>query len=213
MGNGPEAVLGFDVRDGGRIGTGRPSPARTGHRRPDPPTDAEIDRRPRAADLVVVENLCSLPLNAPAAAAVARVLRSPAGRAPPPRPALAAGALRRLSPAPRRPRAWVHVTVNELSRRQLAERGIRATVVRNAFDVDPPPATVEARAGSSVMAHGERLLLQPTRAIPRKNVAGGLALAAGIGATYWLLGPAEDGYGPELDACWPGPGIPVIHGR
>jgi glycosyltransferase involved in cell wall biosynthesis len=45
----------------------------------------------------------------------------------------------------------------------------------------------------------EIVALQPTRALPRKNVAGGLTLAAAIGATYWLLGPAEDGYGPELD--------------
>src|SRR5476649_1528341 len=43
---------------------------------PEPPDDAEIDDALRGADLVVVENLCSLPLNAPAAAAVARVLRA-----------------------------------------------------------------------------------------------------------------------------------------
>ena len=42
-------------------------------------------------------------------------------------------------------------------------------------------------------------MLQPTRALERKNIPGAIALAEAVGGTYWLLGPAEDGYGPELD--------------
>jgi len=177
----------------------------------EPPTDAEIDGALGGADLVVVENLCSLPLNAPAAAGVARVLRS--RRAvlhhhdlPWQRERFAT-----WPPPPDDP-CWVHVTVNELSRRQLADRGMAATVVRNAFDVDPPAGDRHGTRLKLGLTPGDRLLLQPTRAIPRKNVAGGLALAAAIGATFWLLGPAEDGYGSELERILAGAGTPVVHG-
>jgi glycosyltransferase involved in cell wall biosynthesis len=59
----------------------------------------------------------------------------------------------------------------------------------------------------------ERVLLQPTRALPRKNVPGGLALAESTGATYWLTGAAEEGYGPELDRLLAGAKTRTIHGN
>jgi glycosyltransferase involved in cell wall biosynthesis len=179
---------------------------------PVPPTDGEIADALGGADLVVVENLCSLPLNAAAGDAVARVLRS--RRAvlhhhdlPWQRPRFVG------SPPPPDDPQWRHVTVNELSRRQLADRGITATVVRNAFDVDPPAGDRDATRRKLGIAAHERLLLQPTRAIPRKNVSGGLALATALGATFWLLGPAEDGYGPELARLLASASVRVVHGH
>jgi glycosyltransferase involved in cell wall biosynthesis len=85
-------------------------------------------------------------------------------------------------------------------------------VVRNTFEVDPRRGDRHRTRRALGIAPDERLLLQPTRAIPRKNVAGGLALAAGVGATYWLLGPAEDGYGPELGQLLASAEVPVRHG-
>jgi glycosyltransferase involved in cell wall biosynthesis len=177
----------------------------------EPPTAAELADSLAAADLVIIENLCSLPLN-PAAAALAAA--ACAGRPtilhhhdlPWQRPHLA-----HLPPPPDDP-AWSHVTINELSRRELSEHGIAATTVHNTFDPDPPPGDRPSTRDAVGVASNARLLLQPTRALARKNVAQGLALTAAVGGTYWLLGPAEDGYGPELERLVAAAGCPVLLG-
>src|SRR3954447_3967732 len=82
------------------------------------PPAAEVRDALADVDLVVVENLCTIPLNLPAARLVADELRG--------RPAL----LHHHDPPWQRPEwahvtdlpptdpAWVHVTINELTRRQ-----------------------------------------------------------------------------------------------
>jgi glycosyltransferase involved in cell wall biosynthesis len=178
---------------------------------PEPPTRSEVDGALDGADLVIVENLCSLPLN-PAAAAVVAAAR--AGRPtvlhhhdlPWQRPHLA------HLPPPPDDEAWAHVTINELSRAQLAAYDITATTVYNAFDPEPAPGERERTRRRLGVADGTRLLLQPTRALARKNVATALALSEALDATYWLLGPAEDGYGPELERLVGAARCPVLLG-
>lgn len=184
-----------------------------------PPEPSELADALDRADLVVVENVCSLPLNPEAAARVARTL---AGRPavlhhhdlPWQRAALAD------HPPPPTDRRWSQVTINRLSRQQLAERGIAATTVYNTFapllpagagddDVDRRRRAVRLILG---LDESQPLVLQPTRAIPRKNVGGGIRVAESLGAAYWLLGPAEDGYGPELDALVGAATCPVVLG-
>jgi glycosyltransferase involved in cell wall biosynthesis len=107
---------------------------------------------------------------------------------------------------------WAHVTINELSRRQLDEHGITATTVYNSFDPEPALGDRTGVREALGVGPGTRLLLQPTRALGRKNIPGGLALAAAVGGTYWLLGPAEDGFGPELERLVAVAACPVILG-
>src|SRR5581483_1869283 len=57
------------------------------------------------------------------------------------------------------------------------------------------------------------VLLQPTRALPRKNVSAGVALAEAVGATFWLTGSAEEGYGPELERVLARANVRTIHGN
>jgi glycosyltransferase involved in cell wall biosynthesis len=166
---------------------------------------APPDRRALAAalagsDLVVVENACSLPMNLAASSALAQVLRG--------RRALLhhhdlpwqRRHLRHLEGWPPDDPDWAHVTVNDLSRRELAEHGIRATTVYNSFDTDLGTGRRQHARRLLGLSPDERLVLQPTRAIARKNIRASVRLAEALGATYWLTGPAEDGYAAELDS-------------
>lgn len=177
-----------------------------------PPAPAEVDAALAGADLVVVENLCTIPLNLPAALVVADRLRG--------RPAV----LHHHDPPWQRPHfahvtelppddpAWRHVTINRFTERQFAERGLHATTIYNGFDVHEPPGDRDATRAALGVAGGDVLVIHPVRAIPRKEIPTAVALTEMLGATYWLMGPAEDGYGPELDRILAAARCPVLRG-
>jgi len=161
-----------------------------------PPAPSELREALGDLDVVVVENLASLPLNVRAREVLYDVLEG--------RDALfrhhdlpwQREHLAHLE-GPRDAPTWRHVTINERSRLELLERGIEATTIYNHFDCDPPAGRrEETRAALGVTT--QPVVLAPTRALARKNIAGGLQLAEQLGALFWLLGPAEDGYDDEL---------------
>ena len=141
------------------------------------PSSTDIRTALGGADLVVAENICSLPLILPASEAVAEALT---GRPsvlhhhdlPWQRPQLA-----HLRGFPPDDRSWVHVATTHLSAEQLAQRGICAAVVHNAFDVEVLGGNRHRARTEMGIGPGERVLLQPTRALARKNIPGGLAMA------------------------------------
>jgi glycosyltransferase involved in cell wall biosynthesis len=160
-------------------------------------TVPELEKALRDADLVIVENLASLPLNLDARDVLYQVLDG--------RPALfhhhdlpwQRPHLAHLE-GPRAGPRWHHVTINELSRLELLERGIDAVTIMNSFDCEPPRGRRDATRLSLDVA-SRTLVVMPSRALPRKNVEGALALCEALDAAFWLLGPAEDGYEETLE--------------
>ncbi len=163
-----------------------------------PPSYAQLDAALADADLVIVENLASLPLNPGARDVLYEVLEGRRAIFHHHDLAWQRAATAHLA-GPRDAPLWRHVTINDLSRRELSARGITATTIPNSFDCDPPAGDRDGVRARLDVA-GRPVALLATRAIARKNVAGALALARGLDAVLWLLGPSEDGYEAQLNA-------------
>jgi glycosyltransferase involved in cell wall biosynthesis len=177
------------------------------------------------SELLVVDNICSLPLNIDASRVVARIAAEHPGCVvfrhhdlPWQRRNLLH--LETEFP-PREPDDALHITVNLRSRRELEARGYRnAVTVHNYFDFDAPPGERAATRRAFGFTDDELVVFQPARAIERKNVPGGLrfttrlsALGLDLAPHYWLSGPAEDRYDQTLERIVERATIPFTVGR
>src|SRR4029078_13042324 len=77
--------------------------------------------------------------------------------------------------------------------------------VHNFFDLDPAPGDRDATRAHFGFAENEFVVLQPSRAIERKNVPGAVRFASYLARRdpvrpvhLWIAGPAEDGYADTL---------------
>lgn len=174
-----------------------------------PPPLPDLHATFREADVVVAENICSLPMNPRALRAVANALR---GRRALLRHHDVPWQRERFAtwpePIPTDP-DWKHVCINALTQLQFEERGIDATLVYNHFDLERRGNSAIARNAIGV---GGLLALQPTRAIARKNIPVSIKVAERLGATFWMAGPAEENYGDELDRLLDNADCPVVRG-
>lgn len=184
--------------------------------------DAEVVTSALGDDeLVVVENLCSLPLRAGASRAVADALAGHAARVlfhhhdlPWERDAYGS-----ITDLPPRVPGAVHVSVSRHAREALRARGIDATCIHNCFEPRPTPGDRRATRGAFGFEDDDCVVLLPARAIPRKNVPGALAYAGALDALLparvrvWLTGPPEDGYEVQLRRLVRRAPVPVTVGR
>jgi glycosyltransferase involved in cell wall biosynthesis len=175
-----------------------------------PPRAVDVESALADADLVVVENLLTIPVNLAASRCVAEVLRGRAALLHHHDPPWHRARFAHVTELPADDPAWLHVTISRMAAADFALRGIESVAVYNAFDVDEPPGDGAALRVSLGADDGRPLLFHPVRAIERKNVPGALRLAEAVGGRYWLPGPAEEGYEPELERLLAATEVPVV---
>jgi len=178
----------------------------------DPPTADEVRAAIGDVDIVVVENLCTIPLNLPAARVVAEVLTGRPAILHHHDPPWQRAHWAHVTELPPRDSMWRHVTINQLTQREMTERGYEATCIYNGFPVTTGSADRSAVRRRLGVSDTELLLAHPVRAIPRKDIPSAVRLAEQLGGTYWLWGAAEDGYDDELERILAGATCPVVRG-
>ncbi len=176
-----------------------------------PPDPQELSEALADADLTVVENLCTIPLNLAASRAVARELAGRPAIMHHHDPPWQRDRFSHITELPLRDRAWRHVTINELTRVQMHDRGFEATTIYNPFLVDDPPGDRHRMRAELGITDDSLLVAHPVRGIARKNIPLALRLAEELGGTYWLLGQAEEGYGHHLEWLLSTAKVPVVH--
>lgn len=164
-------------------------------------------------DLIVVENLLTIPLNLPASRAVARECAGRPTIVHHHDPPWERARFEHVRELPVDDPSWQHVVLTEAARAAFEQRDIRAAVIPNGFDSPGHVGADRAREVRTALGVGEGhiLVVHPVRAIERKNIPAALRLAEHLGATYWLSGPCEEGYEHTWHTIRKAALCPVIH--
>jgi glycosyltransferase involved in cell wall biosynthesis len=177
----------------------------------EPPSERAVRDLLHAADLVVVENLLTIPMNLPASRVVARVLRGRPAVLHHHDPPWQRDRYRDVTELPIDDPAWKHVVINDRTAKEFASRGIDATVIYNGFADPRRPGARDLTRAALGVEPDELLVVHPVRAIARKAIPDAIEFATQLGATYWLTGPAEEDYADELGAQLRRARTKVIH--
>lgn len=169
------------------------------------------------ADLVVVENLLTIPMNLDASRAAHRALMGRRVVLHHHDPPWHRERFAHITELPADAPGWIHVSINRVLQAELAERGIDSTLIYNGFDLPGPTdpselSATRARVREELeVSPDEFLIAHPVRAIARKNIPAAIDLCEELRGTYWLLGPAEEDYGDELERLLSRARCRVIH--
>lgn len=185
------------------------------------PMFGEVEAAVDDTDLVIVENLLTIPMNLPASSVVADVLRGRPAVIHHHDPPWQRTRFQHITELPVDDPAWHHVTINKLTQSQYAERGIAAHTLHNPFDTQEPPGRRDRERERILGQAGADdpqsvLVSHPVRAIARKNVPEALNICARLAAdtdrpiVYWLPGPAEEDYAATLDTIIADASVPVV---
>lgn len=177
----------------------------------DEPVDLELALRTaiEGFDLVIVENVISLPLNEPLRQTLYRILENRAAIFHHHDFAMDRSHLSHLDP-PRKHPLWTHVVINEHSQKLLNGVGVGSLLMRNLFEIHPPLG--ERESTRAQLGIGEELLaLFPSRVIERKNPARALRFADQIDATLWIVGDVEDSYDEQFQKVVDEQARPFLH--
>lgn len=172
--------------------------------------EAELRRVLARADVVLVENLLSIPMNLTASRALAAVLAGRPAVLHHHDPPWQRERFAHVTELPPNDPLWHHVTINRMTQRQFHERGFDAITIYNGFDPHPPPGDRERTRAALGLAPETILGVHPVRAIARKNIPKAIEIAERLGAVYWLPNPAEEGYDDELERVLDRADCPVL---
>lgn len=165
---------------------------------PKVPIRTELYKALQDCNLVLVENIGTIPLNLPASLMLLDLL---AGRRaifhhhdlPWQRPQH--GHIRSL---PADDAMWEHVVINDFTKFQMEALGLAVTRIYNPVDINQMQGDRNKTRSLLGVADDQLLVIHPTRAIRIKNIPSAVAFTEKLGGIYWLVGPAEEGYEATL---------------